>query len=362
MRYRGGRGAAWVCRASLGGLLLLGQAGCSGPEFVPADPDAVGGDNGSGAASSSPGVGGSGGAGASGVTSSSGGAASNGGGPTASGGGPACSAGSACVPEAPAGWTGPAHFFEDAQEPPACAADFSDAIDGNTGTPSGSVTCQPCTCGAPTGQTCTVPAIAKYGQLLCGGASTGTLALPSGGACVNVTTESLQVGISTMFGGACVADGGTATLAPPSWAQQARVCHGLPALESCGAGVCMPEPQAGYRGACIYREGAVDACPAGFPEQTVVYQGLGDTRDCSACACDSPEGTCVDLVTHYAATGCSGAAKVVQANGCGSGNAIGPIKSAQFTAEPSGATCAATGGEAMGALAGTSPITVCCAR
>ncbi len=125
---------------------------------------------------------------------------------------------------------------------------------------------------------------------------------------------------------------------------------------SCAGGVCAD----GNTLQCIYVEGDVP-CPEGdFTQRTVVYQDYADNRSCSPCGCEGAyacEGE-VEVVTNSQGCGAPGTALPIGA--CSDSPA--PVYGAGLadTDELPTPICETSGGEIIGAVEGTAPITACC--
>jgi hypothetical protein len=414
-------------------------AGCSFPEhtFIPDEEfyglDAgVGGASGSGATggtgATGGSVGGNGGTGANGGTAGGGtGGTAGGTGGTAGGtGGSAgsgnedclngqdddgdtdvdcedsdCTAGYTCSAPLPSGWTGPVVYYEGpAAGAPGCNASGGypqPAQTASSGFNAGSPTCPTCSCGSPSGMSCSAEAVFFDGPS-CGGSGCwgGSPAYCNGGlitvgsACKPQSMCSDATGLvptSAVFtnaqasGGTCTSSfTGTENIPTPTFTNTVRACGGAPGSGTgCGAGaVCLPKPAPPFDSSvCIYKTGDV-ACPAGaWSQKSVFHLSFNDTRDCSACACGSATGNCgsttLELFTDGVCQqgkstlpgpdlgGCTNLQNdttPIVAPNCNGFNGVS--LSMRLVGTPSGGSCPATGGQVTGSATPTEPITFCC--
>jgi hypothetical protein len=131
--------------------------------------------------------------------------------------------------------------------------------------------------------------------------------------------------------------------------------------------VCVAKSPAPYdQAACIFQQGA-HACPGDWPNAIDVSTDGTDTRSCTACSCESPDPECVgEKITFYDDDTCGNGGVTPPAD-------INPSSCVQVqehidneeasyraTAATLTGTCAPEGGQAMGAVEPTGPVTFCC--
>jgi hypothetical protein len=280
------------------------------------------------------------------------------------------SAGRICAPVAPPGWDGPLLVYDQATSAaPACPASMAlSKVDAHFGTPSAPHTCTACTCGAPTGVTCST----TYRAFEDDGCS-GVL-----GVAQTLSTvckgfdeaESFSVLTNAASGGSCVKGGGVVQSSAVVWPTSLFGC-GAPSLlsEGCPDGtVCAPEPSSPFRAKhCIAQKGEVE-CPATttpFTKKLALgYEGVTDTRACATCNCAAPAGvTCSNTIQAYSeSTSCNGGAQTFSvANTACHDNfeALSVRLLGAYTI--TGGACAGAGPSApSGGVAPKDPVTVCC--
>jgi hypothetical protein len=288
--------------------------------------------------------------------------------------GAGCSGNLTCAPPVPpGGWTGPLVLWEGSGSAPACGSGFNPAYDGGANGAPASATCT-CTCGSPTGATCSAPVLSFNNKNNCHGMACGMVSL-SQGACTDVGSTgascgSLSASSSTASGGTCAADA-SASVPPWSWGSLAEACmpSALPDA-GCGAGgQCMPLLPLPFEAhVCILKQGT-GACPGGgYDIARVYYGGAQDTRGCSSCSCGSPA-TGVDCnanaqVVLWSSTGCDAGTTLVVSSPNPS-NCETPVfktQGATFTTTPKGGTCTPVGGQATGGIVPQDPTTICCTQ
>jgi hypothetical protein len=285
--------------------------------------------------------------------------------------GAGCSGGLTCAPPVPVGWTGPVVLWEGSGSAPACGSGFNPVYDGGGSAPTTTATCS-CTCGSPTGVTCSAPVLSFNAKNNCHGMACGMVSL-SEGACTDVGSAgascgSLSAGSSTASGGTCAADAST-TVPPWSWGSLAEACK--PSALSgpaCGAGgQCMqllPSPFEAH--VCVLMQGT-SGCPGGgYDISRVYYGGAQDTRGCSSCSCGSPA-TGVDCnanaqVVLWSSTGCDAGTTLVSALPSSCETPVFKTQGATFTTTPTGGTCTPVGGQATGGIVPQDPTTICCTQ
>ncbi|MBI5531172.1 MAG: hypothetical protein HY898_00550 [Deltaproteobacteria bacterium] len=158
------------------------------------------------------------------------------------------------------------------------------------------------------------------------------------------------------------------------WITNASTCMTAPdTLPTCdGDGRCVAAATGGAQGPCISAKGDVP-CPAAkeWGTRFLVYEGVGDTRDCdsSSCVCQPFAALC----------SCDNGCAIEVASGSCGGTVLDELKPdgscTQLTITlppqvgvvlqganmPPNGQCAAAGeSKAVGQVAGTTPVTVCC--
>ena len=279
---------------------------------------------------------------------------------------PQCGAvGYRCV-AAPAGWQGPVEIYE-GPLPPACEAPYAGGeYDGHAAPLAfGPASCASCTCGAPSGSSCSTR-VTGYATSSCGGSSVGAT-LPAG-ACTDVRVLSGDRGVSVASGvaagGSCAASGGGVTnRGAATWQAAGRACSlSATAAAGCAAGsTCAPTPRSPFLARfCVTQSGDV-ACPgAPFTDRHVYYAGSADTRGCTSCACGAAAGvSCKGVVQTFQQSGCSGSSQAMSPPTACTSLPNG-TKSALYSALPLGGACAASGGTPTGTVTLVGATTFCC--
>jgi hypothetical protein len=317
------------------------------------------------------------------------------------------------VAAVPPGWNGYFALYDGpANTDPGCPADYpsnvTPAFVGNGQFNNAPAKCTACKCSSPNGGTCTLPdafpdnpnamytiglnsvwiADAPCGQQLTyigtfqdpamwdgtctsngGGYQGGTNTCGANGT--SACNQSVNVAPAAVTGATCSPMGGAPSF-PSVWDNLGRGCGDVPmTAKGCNGGqVCLPKPVAPYvKGTCIASSG-VKACPAGsFSDQHIFYQGVAnDTRSCTQCSCNpATGGTCGIDVTIYADQSPNTCATPVATASSGSctnfaGNPYVIGRTDVVTKQPSGGTCAATGGQATGSVSpdAATATTYCC--
>jgi hypothetical protein len=130
--------------------------------------------------------------------------------------------------------------------------------------------------------------------------------------------------------------------------------------------LCVPKPGEGFT-TCVRQAGDV-TCPAGWPVRRLFFDEIADGRSCSDCACGAPAGSvCLVSVSIASDATCSGgpvhgvfvtSPKPTSCLDLPTGVALGS-KAAEFVAYQPGA-CEPTGGETLGEVFPSGPMTFCC--
>ena len=209
---------------------------------------------------------------------------------------------------------------------------------------------------------------------------------------------------STNVAGSCTPNA-TTQASPAGFGTRTIACgtfDGSP--QGCGDGLCVPQPSAPYEaGVCVWAEGDLD-CPAGFDDRTLYHSDFSDTRDCTACTCGSASGSCenasirvrgwcdVDGSICFGPTCGPGGTfpceedfegtiadfSVCEPIGavdfctplCGDGeicascslsHTLEELRDITYQAGTPDASCPPSGGNPIGSVSGTEPLTMCCA-
>ncbi|MDI1430349.1 hypothetical protein [Polyangium sorediatum] len=297
-----------------------------------------------------------------------------------------CTPGFSCVPEAPVGWEGFAALFEgaEAQEPSCSGAFASNTYTGNHTLLTPPHTCSACTCGSPTGQTCTLPTTITLSDKPCGQVAgisnpfnppqnwTGACSAQSGYALEQVCggapcNPSVSAPKPTIVGGSCDPAGGVANKPLESWAFLGKACINAPKGGGCGAGeVCQPRAPLPFLGEVCVFKGGDNSCPAGqYADKHLFYEDVEDSRACTTCTCGSPTGSSCDATIQVSSdTGCNSELASFTAGQCANlPNNFATIlgRKAAITNPPSGGACAVSGGgQATGAITPDNATTFCC--
>ncbi len=288
---------------------------------------------------------------------------------------PACSA--ACVPAVPTGWQGPLEIAQTMGGPmpaPPAGCDAGaypvEAFEG-LGSPDASAASCTCSCGAPSGITCTPPVANYFSDSTCM-TSCGTTNQTVATTCTTLMLGTcggthVNVGSSLPSGGACAPDAGS-TVPPVDWSARARLCAPPSTWSSagCGAGeVCAPVAALPFETGtyCVVNNSGVVSCPPGYPKQRVFYESSTDTRACSACTCGSPTGaTCTGGTASFYGSTCTGNPGLTMPVPGTCGN-LGGAKVGVFSGvAPTGGSCTPMGGAPTGSFQPESPTTVCCTQ
>jgi len=271
--------------------------------------------------------------------------------------------GCTCAPPPPEGWFGPT-AMNLGPDPAGCAPPSGqEVLAGGVGVPFGrEAVCGACACGPPAASCPANTSVALYTQSLCGGGSI-SVDVSVNGVCHSVGPVD---GLSFLADVAptqtpCAPSGGSPAVSLAAWPNNARLCALGGGPGCAGGGTCAPRP-GDARSPCIHRVGDV-ACPEGpYAERTVVYADVSDTRGCSSCDCGAPiGGTCSAIISFYSDDQCMQWIMQDAPDGtCHTftGANIGGVKLAPQAALPG--TCSPTGGDAIGAVEGSEPTTVCC--
>ena len=295
---------------------------------------------------------------------------------------PSCQPSFACAPAAPAGWTGPAVLFDStsaaAPAPTAAACPTTpqyatDAYDGHA-TPFAQGGCS-CTCGAVAAATCGGPTVTVYQDSQCGTscAVVANVSACAKGCAMSTALSAAVTANPTPAGGSCppsVANALVPWNMAADWTTTGRVCAAsrIVTQGGCAANqVCADSPPPGTVQAwCVYQTGSV-SCPAAYPRQHVYFAGGTDGRGCTGtCGCGAATGvTCtIQSVSVSATSDCAAPATFTSTamNQC-NGNLTATARNVTASVSPAGGQCAPSGSAAVtGAVAPTTPTTVCCTQ
>lgn len=429
---------SWRWSAALGAVVLIsGYVGCGFPDYTYDDNafydsgvsggsggvDASAGNGGLGGSGGTGAIGGSGGTGAiggsggsTGGTGGTGGSTGGTGGSGGTGGGTGgedctngkdddgdgkidcqdtdCQGPYTCAPGVlTGGWLGPVAMWDGTPgSEPNCFASGSyvtPATSGNANVQGGTWSCQGCSCGNPTGGSCSDVDIQYWDTTSCSGGCwgcTGTpFALTNGGACTvfgeihgpgGESPKAATFSPPTASGGSCAAnaDQSKKNIPKPTWQKSMVACTGAPTSgKGCGAtSACIPVPKSPFGFTCMYKVGD-NPCPSGpYTHKHVYYTGYQDGRTCSACSCGSPTGqNCSGTVKTYTDSCSSDETVMSVPNQCypippDSSTApydggLEDTRGSVFTAgAPAGGSCSPGGGQKSGSVASTGAVTFCC--
>ena len=285
---------------------------------------------------------------------------------------PACSE-YACAPAAPAGWQGPVLASltsgggGDAVQ---CPSDWPERMTGGSEPSAGQASCFPCLCESPHGATCGLPTTTVFDPGNCSPGGEIDVFIPLvADDCqdligMNVADSAIGDPIP-VTGGVCDATGGGASFTPAQWAVDFVACIGTSTGGGCNSGsVCVPRPQEPFASShCIVRDGDVP-CPSGvYGSKYTFYASLVDERGCTSCSCGSPMGqSCGGMSYLYETNGCmpGSDSPVFHDGSCANVNGA---RSARYVPDglgPLGGMCTPAGGQPIGQVTPTEPITLCC--
>lgn len=254
-----------------------------------------------------------------------------------------------CLPR-PDGWTIPGVAETVLPDDDSACAVGSERLRATLSLEGGDFGCSACTCGAPSGISCSTRAA------YCSDSSCVCTTAPTGGAGCYASPDAflahrLMPGTAT---GSCGASG-PSTYSPEAFTvtEELRVCGHPSGGAGCdGAEVCAPQAAA-----CVTQEGE-QHCPDGYGRRRVAYRSLEDDRACSDCSCQFQSAGC-GVLTGFSGPGCTGSRlfDVRSAGGCGMANPVS-IRLDETVVSPS---CRGVGGRQEGCVRGAEAVTVCCA-
>jgi hypothetical protein len=285
-----------------------------------------------------------------------------------------------CVPPVPSGgWQGPEELYSGAGAPPACGTSFKStpSYDGFASLDAPAAICSLCTCGSPTGVTCSSVAAEFFSDSSCSTAcSSATTASLANGACTSVTADLsscsatlggpyLEISTPKADSGFCPPSKEIPAIIPLSWGTQAQACRpsGGTSGSCSGGAVCVPPSDPLYSNYCVHQKGDL-ACPGtGYPSKFLFYGGDVDSRSCTTCSCGGVSDEVCELsqVDAYS-------------DSCLTETDVFTPLPEMCTSVPTGTTsleykvtitalpnsCTASGGTPKGAATPTEPTTFCC--
>ena len=284
-----------------------------------------------------------------------------------------------CARAAPSGWTGPVAFAEVAADAgaPTCGDSYSIAFHGAAGLNVPSAVCE-CSCSAPTGVTCPMPAVSFFSDpgcaMPCGAPApldTSTCVMAPNGcntldAGTGVVHLALEVATAVPTGGAC-SPSTAETLHPATWARRSLECipTNTPDQGSCSAGAfCLPAAPTSLS-FCIGQAGVATQCPSGSGYMSgpfVEYADpltLAEGRSCSNCGCDPPADAGCSQPTGLLESNCTIPNIPFLPSQCFAENGVKGITAASVTTS---GKCTPTGGLAVGTVTPlSSTMSFCCA-
>jgi len=255
----------------------------------------------------------------------------------------------------PNGWAGPVELSV-GTSPPTCGPKFAGSQsvlhDDLVALPA---TCD-CSCGAPSGATCTVNfgGHCQAAPGTCDGPVTpyGT---SSGCMSMSVWCSSIDISTPSVTGGAC-APNATKNVPAPTWSTTAISCAPTSTSGCLSGSACVPDADPQFH-LCVEHDGDV-ACPSGFPSRTVAYADVDDARDCSMCSCGAPTGVgCTGSVSMYSDGACTSVTK----GGYPTPNCISESGAfIGYDGTATGGSCSASSVSPTGTATPASPTTLCC--
>lgn len=216
------------------------------------------------------------------------------------------------------------------------------------------------------GCTCNPPAAADvcggdvsfalHGDATCSDATPDATLVPAS-ACVNVAAGPVaEHATFTPPGpaGAACSVGPTTTILPPL--DRIRVCE-FPA-SACDEGLCIPPTTQVFNRRCVYRDGD-EVCPSGpLSERLLVYRDFVDQRGCSTCTCsDLNDAACGGEIDVYTTSCDDVPAHTIAPGACVE---TGPPAFLVAYQPAVTGTCELGGGEPIGGVQGSQPVTMCC--
>jgi hypothetical protein len=255
-------------------------------------------------------------------------------------------------------------------------------------------TCSSCNCGAPLGESCSIPQLhvssstcaeqlsqavcqkavnlnldgschvsgITGGLTNCGPPDLVNMVCPGGSQACDL---SVLLDDPTLVGGSCTPTTQMPTVPPSAWNNAGRACQAVTEGKGCANSfACLPNAAAPFGAVCVAHAGDVlcNVVTGYTTKHTFFDIDPADDRTCSDCQCSGPNGaSCTSNVTTYNDLSCTTQIANTAASSCSTyaGNpAVGSYK-ATNTVITQG-TCSASGGTAMGSATGVNAVTFCC--
>lgn len=283
-----------------------------------------------------------------------------------------CAVGFTCTDAPPDGWSSVALERGMGAPPGATPCDNGATPEVLFAGPAGAAECTACTCGDLMGTTCNPPALTCYvGSQGCNfGQQNWTDDFPNGD-CAKPDIGLAGSLSCRLTGPASVAEPGSCAPSKSdfpnkdTWMGWVQSCAVKTGTGGCAAGtVCAPKPGP-TQSLCIRQDGQ-NACPAGWATVVEAYVDAKDDRACADCSC-------------AAAPTCTGGTyEVFDLDGCAAGGSSNPVAidnntcrnvSGQLDSDSwsvkrnpptAGGNCTPAGGEPLGSVQPTGPVTFCC--
>ena len=258
----------------------------------------------------------------------------------------------ACVPAAPDGWMGPGYPSTTGCE----GVGDATLVMGGRGLRAADVTCGECSCGSPSGATCTVSVTPRSSASCIG--FLAQVSVPSG-SCVSQPAASVSR-TNTSVSASCTV---TSPSPPPIETAPAHAFDARVAVCWNGVGggcdpgrVCAAPAPAGAA-SCVTRAGDVE-CPSSHPSRRVIVTEVDDQRSCADCRCNA-SGTCGGTLGAYTG-GCGTLVQTISTSTSACVDLATPADSFRYDGAVAGASCETAGGNALGCVAPSEVATVCC--
>lgn len=265
------------------------------------------------------------------------------------------------------GWSVPFLLYKGSPaQVPACPGAATDRmLTGYLGPKGDPAQCTTCTVGQPHGSSC-FAGVTAYTDAAC--SEDPSMLLFGLDFCNPIGDNEFVAGAGTAPPSAeyyCDVPEQTPTVPPMSWDTAAVGCAApSPQVNGCGANnLCVAAPTAPFQSKmCISKTGD-RACPTQtYTARSVFYTAAVDGRTCTPCGYTRTPITCTATAVMYSDSMCGSAIGTVTDFSGACGNLPGTVGStkmlgATFSGTPS---CSAVGGQPMGSIAPTGPVTVCC--
>lgn len=272
-----------------------------------------------------------------------------------------------CLPPAPNGWTGPSAVYDGnpAAKPAGCPALYTQLeVEGHQGLAAAPAQCA---CGTPAfqGNYCSAN-VEGWSQTGCNGGTSIFEDTATSAACfvsANGQSAYVRVGVPSLTRGTCTFPSPQTTLPEPTF-EKANIACGLPQRGTCESRAdctATPLPAAPFTRLCIHKPGD-ESCPsADYANRVVVYTEVTDGRRCDACTGTTANGTCGTAWGKSTLAVCQNGPPPTEyaANACVPHSGVGMRVNVAAMA-PTGITCTAAGGAAVGTATSATPVTFCC--